>query len=112
MPAIEVEAPAKILTSQQMPPIRVVREVKPVSMRKIDDYTYMYDMGENMTGVCRIQVQGPTGTCVTLAHGELIHDDGTLNQGNIEIYFKREKNGLPQHVDPLNVYKPTLIFER
>lgn len=100
MPAIEVEAPAKILTSQQMPPIRVVREVKPVSMRKIDDYTYMYDMGENMTGVCRIQVQGPTGTCVTLAHGELIHDDGTLNQGNIEIYFKREKNGLPQHVDP------------
>lgn len=110
MPAIEVEAPAKILTSQQMPPIRVVREVKPVSMRKIDDYTYMYDMGENMTGVCRIQVQGPTGTCVTLAHGELIHDDGTLNQGNIEIYFKREKNGLPQHVDPFERIQTDTYF--
>ncbi len=110
MPAIEVEAPAKILTSQQMPPIRVVREVKPVSMRKIDDYTYMYDMGENMTGVCRLQVQGPTGTCVTLAHGELIHDDGTLNQGNIEIYFKREKNGLPQHVDPFERIQTDTYF--
>ena len=110
MPAIEVEAPAKILTSQQMPPSRVVREVKPVSMRKIDDYTYMYDMGENMTGVCRIQVQGPTGTCVTLAHGELIHDDGTLNQGNIEIYFKREKNGLPQHVDPFERIQTDTYF--
>lgn len=110
MPAIEVEAPAKILTSQQMPPIRVVREVKPVSMRKIDDYTYIYDMGENMTGVCRLQVQGPTGTCVTLAHGELIHDDGTLNQGNIEIYFKREKNGLPQHVDPFERIQTDTYF--
>lgn len=110
MPAIEVEAPAKILTFQQMPPIRVVREVKPVSMRKIDDYTYIYDMGENMTGVCRLQVQGPTGTCVTLAHGELIHDDGTLNQGNIEIYFKREKNGLPQHVDPFERIQTDTYF--
>lgn len=110
MPAIEVEAPAKILTSQQMPPIRVVREVKPVSMRKIDDYTYIYDMGENMTGVCRLQVQGPTGTCVTLAHGELIHDDSTLNQGNIEIYFKREKNGLPQHVDPFERIQTDTYF--
>lgn len=110
MPAIEVEAPAKILTSQQMPPIRVVREVKPVSMRKIDDYTYIYDMGENMTGVCRLQVQGPTGTCVTLTHGELIHDDGTLNQGNIEIYFKREKNGLPQHVDPFERIQTDTYF--
>lgn len=110
MPAIEVEAPAKILTSQQMPPIRVVREVKPVSMRKIDDYTYIYDMGENMIGVCRLQVQGPTGTCVTLAHGELIHDDGTLNQGNIEIYFKREKNGLPQHVDPFERIQTDTYF--
>lgn len=110
MPAMEVEAPAKILTSQQMPPIRVVREVKPVSMRKIDDYTYIYDMGENMTGVCRLQVQGPTGTCVTLAHGELIHDDGTLNQGNIEIYFKREKNGLPQHVDPFERIQTDTYF--
>ena len=110
MPAIEVEAPAKILTSQQMPPIRVVREVKPVSMRKIDDYTYIYDMGENMTGVCRLQVQGPTGTCVTLAHGELIHDDGTLNQGTIEIYFKREKNGLPQHVDPFERIQTDTYF--
>lgn len=110
MPAIEVEAPAKILTSQQMPPIRVVREVKPVSMRKIDDYTYIYDMGENMTGVCRLQVQGPTGTCVTLAHGELIHDDGTLNQGNIEIYFKREKNGLPQHIDPFERIQTDTYF--
>lgn len=110
MPAIEVEAPAKILTSQQMPPIRVVREVKPVSMRKIDDYTYIYDMGENMTGVCRLQVQGSTGTCVTLAHGELIHDDGTLNQGNIEIYFKREKNGLPQHVDPFERIQTDTYF--
>ena len=110
MPAIEVEAPAKILTSQQMPPIRVVREVKPVSMRKIDDYTYIYDMGENMTGVCRLQVQGPTGTCVTLAHGELIHDDGTLNKGNIEIYFKREKNGLPQHVDPFERIQTDTYF--
>ena len=110
MPAVEVEAPAKVLTSQQMPPIRVVREVNPISVKKIDDYTYVYDMGENMTGVCRLQVQGPAGTCVTLAHGELAYDDGTLNQGNIEVYFNREKNELPQHNTPFERIQTDTYF--
>ena len=109
-PARTVNAPAKVMCSQQMPPIRIVREIKPVSIRKIDDYTYVFDMGEIMVGVCRLKVQGSAGTCVTLAHGELVHEDGRLNQGNIDVYFKREKNGMPQHVDPFERIQTDTYF--
>lgn len=109
-PAQLVEAPAQLLKSQQMPPIRVVRELTPISMRKIDDYTYVYDFGENITGVCRLRLQGEAGTCVTLAHGELVHENGHVNQGNIDVYFKREKNGMPQHNDPLEHIQTDTYF--
>lgn len=109
-PAQLVEAPASCLEAQQMPPIRIVREVKPVSMRRIDAYTCVYDLGENITGVCRLQVQGEAGTCVTMAHGELVYPDGRLNQGNIDVYFQREKNGMPQHRDPFERLQTDTYF--
>ncbi len=109
-PAELVKSPAPLLKSQQMPPIRVVREVKPIGIRKIDDYTYVYDLGENITGVSRLSIQGKAGTCVTLAHGELVHENGQLNQGNIEIYFQREKGGKPQHGNPMERIQTDTYF--
>ncbi len=109
-PARLVDTPAPLVCAQQMPPIRVVREVKPVSVRRIDGCTWVYDLGENITGVCRLRVQGEAGTCVTLAHGELLCDDGNLNQSNIDVYFQREKNGMPQHRDPFERFQTDTYF--
>lgn len=109
-PAQVVEAPAPLVCAQQMPPIRVVREVTPVAVHRMDDRTCVFDLGENITGVCRLQVQGEAGTCVTLAHGELVHGDGNLNQSNIDLYFQREKNGQPQHKDPFERFQTDTYF--
>lgn len=105
-----VQAPAQVLKSQQMPPIRIIREVKPIDICKIDDYTYVYDFGENITGICRLNIQGDAGTCITMAHGELQYGDGRLNQGNIEIYFQKEKGGQPQHNSPLERIQTDTYF--
>lgn len=54
-------------------PIVATREIKPVSITKIDN-TYIYDFGENCAGVCRLNIKGEKGQRIELRHGELLID--------------------------------------
>ena len=75
--AIEVEGltPA----SQLMPPIRVVKLLKPERHFASAEGVHVYDFGQNFAGWVRVSVQGPRGTEVCLHHAELLNEDGTLN---------------------------------
>ncbi len=90
-----IESPrgeARICEAQ---PIAVYAEKQPVSIRHYDDFcfccktniayrdpiektrvkdTYLYDFGENNTGVCRLRIQGKPGQTVTLRFGEMLAD--------------------------------------
>ncbi len=105
-----VEAPAPKVVAQQMPPIRVTEEVRPVEMKSFPDNIYVFKMENNMAGVCRLKVKGETGTRVSMSYGELIFPDGRLNQGNIDIYFQRENNGLPVHKDPNEKFQTDVYY--
>lgn len=86
--ARRVAAPAPIVQAQVMPAIHVTRELKPVSMHKVSDSIYVFDLGANISGLCRLQLKGEAGTRVALRHGELLTKEGRLEQGNLNIYFK------------------------
>ena len=85
--------PAQILVAQQMPGIRIVKEIKPKSVKSFGDKIYLFDLGENIAGVCRLSAKGEAGTTFTLRHGELLKADGRLEQGNINVYYRPEKKG-------------------
>ena len=104
-PALVVEAPAPLVAAQQMPPIRITGEIEPVAITSFPDNITVFDMGRNMSGLCRLKVKGPAGTMITIKHGELLHSDGRLNQGNIDIYFQKQNNEQPQHLDPAEVFQ-------
>lgn len=80
-------SPSPILEKFQMPPVRVHRQIKPVSMKKFSSNLYVYDMGENFSGFCKIKVKGKKGTKVRMLFGELLDDDGKVNQKNIDLYY-------------------------
>ena len=101
----EVNEPAPLLNAQLMPAIQVSKEISPVSFKAFGDKIYVFDMGVNISGVCRIKVKGEAGTKITLKHGELIHKDGRLNQSNIDCYFQRETNESPQQKDPNEIFQ-------
>ena len=63
-------------------PILVHGEMKPVSVTKTPKGVYLYDFGENFTGVCRLKISGARGQMVRLTHGEVIID-GELDMRNI-----------------------------
>ncbi|MCL1920776.1 MAG: glycoside hydrolase family 78 protein [Kiritimatiellaeota bacterium] len=78
-----VAAPGKALRAQMAEPIRVVEDIKPRSVTEAAPGVFIYDMGQNMVGWCRLTVKGPAGTAVSLRHAETLNADGTLYMANI-----------------------------
>jgi len=86
-PACTTNAPAPILQAQQMPAIRITKEIKPVSVKSFGDTIHVFDMGENFAGLCRLKIRGDAGIRLIVKHGELLKKDGRLEQGNINVYY-------------------------
>jgi len=76
-------SPAAALAAQMIEPIRVVKTLRPIAMTEPGPGVYIFDMGQNMVGWCRLRVSGPRGTVVSLRHAETLKPDGTLYLDNI-----------------------------
>ena len=82
-PAQLVSAPGGVLAAQMIEPIRVTETLKPVSVKEIKPGVFIYDLGQNMVGWCRLLVSGAAGTQVTLRHAETLKPDGSLYMANL-----------------------------
>ncbi|HUA93509.1 MAG TPA: family 78 glycoside hydrolase catalytic domain [Terracidiphilus sp.] len=74
--------PAKI-EAQDFQPIRVEREMPAKTMSEPKPGVYVYDFGQNLSGVERIRMHGPAGTKVRLRFAEVLNADGTLYTENL-----------------------------
>ncbi len=64
-------------------PIRVMRELKPVGITEPRPNLFVFDLGQNMVGWCRVKAVGRAGTPVTIRHAEMLNEDGTLYTANL-----------------------------
>ncbi|TDS15846.1 alpha-L-rhamnosidase [Sphingobacterium paludis] len=94
-------APSMNIVAQQTVPIRRVRSYKPISSKKIDAQTYVFDMGQNMSGITELKVKGPEGTIVKIKHGERLLPDGRIDMSNIDVYYRGDKENDPFQTDIL-----------
>ena len=78
-----VDPPKGQLSAQMMPPIRVTDTIVPLKMWSPRPGVYVFDMGQNFSGWCRLRVRGPRGTTVRLRHAELVYDNGMINVENL-----------------------------
>jgi len=78
-----VNPPGGVMHSQMSEPIRVTETLKPIAVTELKPGVFIFDMGQNMVGWCRLKVNGPRGTQVTLRHAETLRPDGTLNIDNL-----------------------------
>jgi len=78
-----VEGPNGILSAQPIAPIRVAETLKPTGVKEVRPGVYVFDMGQNMVGWCRLMVAGPSGTKITLRHAERLRPNGMLYMDNL-----------------------------
>lgn len=74
-----------LLTATLEPPVRITEIRKPVDMRRTEEGTYIYDMGQNMVGWTEVTARGPAGTRITLSHSEMLNPDGSLYLDNLRV---------------------------
>ena len=77
--AVEAALPGGVMRAQTMPPIKVTKRLQPVAILNPDPGVYVYDLGQNITGWVRLQVEGERGTVVKLRFSEVVDDSGRLD---------------------------------
>ena len=113
--AMVVAAPSPLMTAQKMPAIRISETLKATSMQSWGDTLFVYSFPKNISGFCKLRVKGPTGTKITLQHGEMKRKDGRLEMRNIACYYTPMKdkefqtdtyilNGEQQELEPQFCY--------
>jgi len=78
-----VSGPGGALCAQMIEPIRVTGRIKPIAVAEPKPGVFIFDLGQNLVGWCRLKVRGPAGTQVSLRHAETLKPDGTLYLDNI-----------------------------
>ena len=81
-PAIKAQPPRGEMKECTAEPIRVYRELHPVSVTKQGD-AYLYDFGINSAGVSRLHINGKEGQTVTLWHAEALDSEGNFRNDNV-----------------------------
>ncbi|MBI4877268.1 MAG: family 78 glycoside hydrolase catalytic domain [Acidobacteria bacterium] len=78
-----VAAPKGALVAQMAEPMRVTETLRPVKLAQPRKGVWVFDLGQNMVGWCRLRVAGPKGATVRLRHAETLQPDGTLYAANL-----------------------------
>jgi alpha-L-rhamnosidase len=82
-PVQTMAAPAGALVSEMAEPLRVVETLKPAGVKQIAPGVWIFDMGQNMVGWCRLHVAGARGTEIRLRFAETLKPDGSLYVDNL-----------------------------
>jgi alpha-L-rhamnosidase len=74
-----VTPPGGELRSHAMEPVMVTEEIRPQAVWESDPGVFVFDMGQNFSGWCRLTVAGKRGDTVVLRHSENIDSHGRLD---------------------------------
>ncbi|MCB9855975.1 MAG: family 78 glycoside hydrolase catalytic domain [Phycisphaerales bacterium] len=89
--AREFAPPMGELVAQRNEPIRVTQEVMPIGVSEPKPGHYVFDMGQNMVGWCRLSVAGTAGQEITLRHAEVLNPDGTIYVENLRAAVQTDR---------------------
>lgn len=64
-------------------PVRPIKEITPITVTEHKPGVFIFDLGQNISGVIRLKVKGKAGDKVTIRHAEMLHLDGRLSTENL-----------------------------
>jgi alpha-L-rhamnosidase len=72
-----------VLQAYASVPIRPTETIMPVEITQPEPGTYIFNLGQNFSGVVRLKTKGPRATKIRLRYGEMLHPDGRLMTENL-----------------------------
>ncbi len=71
------------LVWQRNEPIRVTEDLHAERVTELQPGVFLFDLGQNMVGRCRLRLRGEAGRTATIRYGEMLHEDGSLYTANL-----------------------------
>jgi hypothetical protein len=68
------------LNAQMAEPLKIMQELGPQSKKQLANGAWIYDLGQNFSGIPQISVQGKKGDTIRIIPAELVNEDGSANQ--------------------------------
>ncbi|SDP11313.1 Alpha-L-rhamnosidase N-terminal domain-containing protein [Mucilaginibacter sp. OK268] len=68
------------LNAQMAEPLKIMQELKPQNKKQLANGAWIYDLGQNFSGIPEISVRGKKGDTVRIVPAELVNEDGSVNQ--------------------------------
>jgi len=78
--AIAVTGPGGRLEPEREFPLEVMDEIGVKTIAEPRPGVFVYDFGQSASGIVALKVRGKRGATVTISPGELLNDDGTVDQ--------------------------------
>lgn len=73
------------LSAQSNEPIRITQTLRSLAVTEPKPGVYIFDLGQNMAGWCRLKLRAAAGTDVRLRHAEVLNPDGTIYRDNLRL---------------------------
>lgn len=98
--AIVVKAPSSKLVSQQLHPIKVVAELKPTKINRVNDTLTVFSFPRNIAGTVRFSIKNAVaGTVFRIKHAERLYKNGIVDLSNIDLHYRPTDNSDPFQTD-------------
>ena len=98
------------LVSSISEPVRKIQELRPVKVIYTPEGDTVLDMGQNMVGWCRLQVNAAAGTTIKLRHAEVLDQEGNFYTDNLR-GAKQEVVYICKGGCTTEIYEPLFTFQ-
>lgn len=90
-------------------PVRVIEELATTQILEPEPGVYIFDLGQNFSGIPRIKVKGKAGTKIRIRTGEMIRPDKTLVTANLRCARSTNTYILKGSQEP-EVWSPQFVY--
>ena len=98
------------INAPNAPAVRRIEEIHPLNILYTPDGDTVFDMGQNMVGWCRLNVDCSAGTTIKLKHAEVLDSDGNFYTKNLRT-AKQEITYICKGGEGMEVYEPHFTFQ-
>ncbi|MCD9021450.1 family 78 glycoside hydrolase catalytic domain [Cohnella silvisoli] len=110
--AEKAPAPGGKLVSQHMPAVKRMEFIQPIGISQPKDGVYVVDMGRNLSGWIRLQMEGLAGCEVTLRYAETVDQLGMIdtNSGAIDVIYSIQTDRYILKGKRVEIWEPRFTY--
>jgi len=109
-----IRAPGGNIISSELEPIRITKTIKPIKFWKTTKESWIFDMGQNMSGFVKLYAEGKKEDETTIIYNEKLLDDGINLFRRANAGFTRsgefQTDKYIKKSDALEIWSPKFVY--